>query len=81
MYILCHDHDIPPQPSHTYSCLLAIQTPPKQSLTPPKPIPGLPDPSIAFPNPFAAFLKYRGSKSVHSIFILSILNCKGCKAI
>ena len=22
----CHDHDIPPQPSHTYSCLLTVQT-------------------------------------------------------
>ena len=28
----CHDHDIPPQPSHTYSCPLAIQTPPEHSL-------------------------------------------------
>ena len=45
----CHDHDIPPQPSHTYSCLLTVQTPPKHSLTKPKPIPGLPDSSIAFP--------------------------------
>ena len=53
----CHDHDIPPQPSHTYSCLLAVQTPPEQSLTKPKPIPGLPNPSIAFPNSSAAFLK------------------------
>ena len=55
--ITCHDHDIPPQPSHTYSCLLAVQTPPEQSLTKPKPIPGLPDPSTAFPNPSAAFSK------------------------
>ena len=53
----CHNHDIPPQASHTYSCLLAVQTPPKQSLTKPEPIPGLPDPSTAFPNPSAAFLK------------------------
>ena len=45
----CHDHDIPPQPSHTHSCLLAVQTPPKQSLTKPEPIPGLPNPSTAFP--------------------------------
>ena len=45
----CHNHDIPPQASHTYSCLLTVQTPPKHSLTKPKPIPGLPDPSIAFP--------------------------------
>ena len=44
----CHDRDIPPQPSHTYSCLLTVQTPPKQSLTKPEPIPGLPEPSIAF---------------------------------
>ena len=51
----CHDCDIPPQPSHIHSCLLAVQTTPKQSLTKPKPIPGLPDPSIAFPNPSAAF--------------------------
>ena len=53
----CHDCDIPPQPSHTYSHLLAVQTPPEQSLTKPEPIPGLPDPSIAFLNPSAAFLK------------------------
>ena len=53
----CHDHDIPPQPSHTYSCLLTVQTPPKQSLTKPEPIPGLPNPSIAFLNPSATFLK------------------------
>ena len=53
----CHDRDIPPQPSHTYSCLLAVQTPPKHSLTKPEPIPGLPDPSTAFPNPSAAFPK------------------------
>ena len=53
----CHDHDIPPQPSHTYSCLLTIQTKPEQSLTKPEPIPGLPDPSMAFPNPSAAFPK------------------------
>ena len=25
----CHDHDIPPQPSHIYLCLLAVQTPPE----------------------------------------------------
>ena len=54
---LCHNHDIPPQPSHTYSCLLAVQTPPEHSLTKPKPISGLPDPSTAFPNPSAAFPK------------------------
>ena len=53
----CHDRDIPPQPSHTYSCLLAVQTPPEHSLTKPEPIPGLPDPSIAFPNSSAVFLK------------------------
>ena len=53
----CHDRDIPPQPSHTYSCLLAVQTPPEHSLTKPEPIPGLPNPSIAFPNSSAAFLK------------------------
>ena len=53
----CHDRDIPPQPSHTYSCLLAVQTPPEHSLAKPKLIPGLPDPSIAFPNSSAAFLK------------------------
>ena len=53
----CHDRDIPPQPSHTYSCPLAVQTPPEHSLTKPKPIPGLPDPSIAFPNSSAAFPK------------------------
>ena len=53
----CHDRDIPPQPSHTCSCLLAVQTPPEHSLTKPKPIPGLPDPSIAFPNSSAAFPK------------------------
>ena len=53
----CHDHDIPPQPSHTYSCPLAVQTPPEHSLTKPEPIPGLPDPSIAFLNSSAAFLK------------------------
>ena len=45
----CHDRDIPPQPSHICSCLLAVQTPPEHSLTKPEPIPGLPDPSIAFP--------------------------------
>ena len=56
-YFSCHDHDIPPQPSHTYSCLLAVQTPPKHSLTKPEPIPGLPDPSTAFLNPSAAFPK------------------------
>ena len=32
----CHNHDITPQPSHTYSCLLAVQTPPKHSLIKPK---------------------------------------------
>ena len=53
----CHDCDIPPQPSHIYSCPLAVQTSPKHSLTKPKPIPGLPDPSIAFPNSSAAFPK------------------------
>ena len=53
----CHDRDIPPQPSHTYPCLLAVQTPPEQSLTKPEPIPGLPDPSTAFPNSSAAFPK------------------------
>ena len=53
----CHDRDIPPQPSHTYSCLLAVQIPPEQSLTKPEPIPGLPDPSTAFSNPSAAFPK------------------------
>ena len=51
----CHDHDIPPQPSHTYSCLLTVQTPPEQSLTKPEPTPGLPDLSTASPNPSAAF--------------------------
>ena len=56
-YMYCHDRDIPPQPSHTYSCLLTVQTPPEQSLTKPEPIPGLPDPSTAFPNPSAAFPK------------------------
>ena len=45
----CHDHDIPPQPSHTYSCLLAVQTPPEHSLTKPEPILGLPNLSTAFP--------------------------------
>ena len=55
--IWCHDRDIPPQPSHTCSCLLAVQTPPEHSLTKPEPIPGLPDPSIAFLNSSAAFLK------------------------
>ena len=45
----CHDRDIPPQPSNTYLCPLAVQTPPEHSLTKPEPIPGLPDPSIAFP--------------------------------
>ena len=45
----CHDRDIPSQPSHVYSCLLAVQTPPEQSLTKPEPIPGLSDPSTAFP--------------------------------
>ena len=54
---LCHDRDIPPQPSHICSCLLAVQTPPEHSLTKPEPIPGLPDPSIAFPNSSAAFPK------------------------
>ena len=54
---VCHDHDIPPQPSHTYSCPLAVQTSPEHSLTKPEPIPGLPDPSIAFPNSSAAFPK------------------------
>ena len=44
----CHDRDTPPQPSHTYSCLLTVQTPPEQSLTKPEPIPGLPNPSTAF---------------------------------
>ena len=39
----CHDRDIPSQPSHVYSCLLAVQTPPEHSLTKPKPIPGLPE--------------------------------------
>ena len=53
----CHDRDIPPQPSHIYSCPLAVQTSPEHSLTKPKPIPGLPDPSIAFPNSSAAFPK------------------------
>ena len=53
----CHNRDIPPQPSHTYLCLLAVQTPPEQSLIKPEPIPGLPNPSIAFPNSSAAFLK------------------------
>ena len=53
----CHDRDIPPQPSHTYLCLLAVQTPPEQSLTKPEPTPGLPNPSIAFLNPSAAFPK------------------------
>ena len=53
----CHNRDIPPQPSHTYLCLLAVQTPPEQSLTKPEPIPGLPNPSTAFPNPSAAFPK------------------------
>ena len=53
----CHDRNIPPQPSHTYLCLLTVQTPPEQSLTKPKPIPGLPDPSTAFLNPSAAFPK------------------------
>ena len=53
----CHDRDIPPQPSHIYSCPLAVQTPPEHSLTKPKPIPGLPNPSIAFPNSSAAFPK------------------------
>ena len=55
---ICHDCDIPPQPSHTCSCLLAVQTPPEHSLTKPEPIPGLPNPSsIAFPNSYAAFPK------------------------
>ena len=53
----CHDRDIPPQPNHTYSCLLAVQTPPEHSLTKPKPILGLPDPPTAFPNPSTAFPK------------------------
>ena len=53
----CHDRDIPPQPSHTYSCPLTVQTPPEHSLTKPEPIPGLRDPSIAFPNSSAAFPK------------------------
>ena len=53
----CHDRDIPPQPSHACSCLLAVQTPPEHSLTKPEPIPGLPDPSIASPNSSAAFPK------------------------
>ena len=44
----CHDHDIPSQPSHIYSCLLTVQTPPEQSLTKPEPIPGLSNPSTAF---------------------------------
>ena len=39
----CHDRDIPSQPSHVYSCLLAVQTPPEHSLTKPEPIPGLPE--------------------------------------
>ena len=46
---VCHDRDIPPRPSHTCSCLLAVQTPPEHFLTKPEPIPGLPNPSIAFP--------------------------------
>ena len=53
----CHDRDIPPQPSHICSCLLAVQTPPEHFLTKPEPIPGLPDPSIAFLNSSAAFPK------------------------
>ena len=57
MACVCHDRDIPSQPSHIYSCLLAVQTPPEHSLTKPKPIPGLPDPSTAFLNPSAAFPK------------------------
>ena len=57
VFAFCHGRDIPPQPSHTYSCLLAVHTPPEQSLTKPKPIPGLPDPSTAFLNPSAAFPK------------------------
>ena len=55
--VSCHHRDIPPQPSHTYPCLLAVQTPPEQSLTKPKPIPGLSNPSTAFLNPSAAFPK------------------------
>ena len=51
----CHDRDIPPQPSHTYSCLLVVQTLPEHSLIKPEPIPGLPDPSTTFLNPSAAF--------------------------
>ena len=50
MLCCCHDRDIPPQPNHTYSCLLAVQTPPEHSLTPPEPILGLPDPSTASGN-------------------------------
>ena len=53
----CHDRDIPPQPSHTCLCLLAVQTPPEHSLTKPEPIPGLSNPSIAFSNSSAAFPK------------------------
>ena len=53
----CHDRDDPPQPSHIYLCLLAVQTPPEQFLTKPKPISGHSDPSTAFPNPSAAFPK------------------------
>ena len=55
--VVCHDRDIPPQPSHIYSCPLAVQTSPEHSLTKPEPIPGLPDPSLAFPNSSAAFPK------------------------
>ena len=55
--LLCHDHDIPPQPSHTYSCLLTVQTPPEQFLTKTEPIPDLSNPSTAFLNPSGAFLK------------------------
>ena len=65
----CHDRDIPPQPSHTYSCPPAVQTPPEHSLTKPEPIPGLPNPSTAFPNPSAAFPKgmlHRRLLSKHS---------------
>ena len=56
-FTFCHDCDIPPQPSHTYLCPLAVQTPPEHPLTKPKPIPGLPNPSIACPNSSAAFPK------------------------
>ena len=60
-YSSCHDRDIPSQPSHVYSCLLAVQTPPEQSLTKPEPSPGRPEPSTACPNPAAAFPKGCGT--------------------